>query len=330
MPESDSLDTLNTYFDLMVMNGGVRVFQAAQQHGLLEALSQQPNTAEGLADFCRLQREPTRLLLESLCSLDLVVKDDECYGPAPVLKLLAGDYQGLGDVYWDHLSSYLQTGKPLVRMDDPQQSEALYKKQALGLYWMMKPSAAIVADKMQIGTLRSGLKILDVGAGSAVWSLSMLAQDVDSSVTALDWPAVASIGQSLAGQMGLSAKFSILAGNYHEVPLDEEAYDLAIIGNVTHLETEAGNRELFEKVFRALSPGGEVLIVDIFSGQSAGNMQRTLYALGLALRTEHGTVHEQGLLTSLLQDSGFIDITFEPLPAPPFTMGMLVGKKAAN
>jgi ubiquinone/menaquinone biosynthesis C-methylase UbiE len=145
-------------------------------------------------------------------------------------------------------------------------------------------------------------------------------------VTALDWPAVLAIAQKAAAEAGLRERFATIAGDYHQVALPEAVFDLAIVANVTHLETAAGNRDLFARLRRALRPGGEIAVIDVFPVQPAGALPAALYALGLALRTTHGRVHSAADLKGWLGDAGFGECRFTPLEAPPYTMGMLLAR----
>jgi hypothetical protein len=77
---------------------------------------------------------------------------------------------------------------------------------------------------------------------------------------------------------------------------------------------------------RALKPAGRVAIIDVFSGQPQGDLNRTLYTLGLALRTEHGRVYAAEELSALLRECGFADPQLFALAVPPHVMGMLVAR----
>jgi len=62
-------------------------------------------------------------------------------------------------------------------------------------------------------------------------------------------------------------------------------------------------------------------------GQPEGDLARALYAMGLAIRTEHGRVHSPADLLRYLALSGFEKGVVTPLRVPPYTMGMIVAKK---
>jgi 2-polyprenyl-3-methyl-5-hydroxy-6-metoxy-1,4-benzoquinol methylase len=268
-----------------------------------------------------------RLLLDGLCSIGTLTRKDDAYSPALVTQFLSGNYKNLGDEYWDHLPQFLQTGIPLAKMDSIEQSEEQYEQQVSALAWMMAPAAEGMARLLGIGTARKALEILDVGAGSGIWSLTCAKHDAGSKVTVSDWPVIAKIAAGFAQQMGLQDRFSAIPGNYHEAELGNGKFDLAIVANVTHIETAQGNTDLLCRIHGALRPGGEVVIVDVMPTQVEGQISAALYALGLGLRTEAGQVHSPEVLQQYLGDAGFKEARLLPIAVPPYTMGMILAKK---
>ncbi len=327
MNAQEKLAALKTYFGLMTMNGGARIYRTAQDLGIFGAVGLDGATPQEVAGKCSLQERGVGLLLDGLCAIGALQHVGEAYVLTPVLQFLSGNYQNLSDEYWDYLPELLKTGVPMAKMDSAEQSEEQYKSQVTALAWMMKPAAETAALMLGIGKSRTALSILDVGAGSAVWSLTFAEKDKDTSVTALDWPGVLKIATMSAQNMGLEKQFTALPGNYHEVDLPEETYDFVIVANVTHIETPEGNRALFRKLRTSLKNGGELAIFDVMPGQEEGDLPRALYALGLALRTEQGQVYTCDELQGFLKDTGFSEATFNSIKAPPYSMGMIFARK---
>ena len=155
----------------------------------------------------------------------------------------------------------------------------------------------------------------------------MLRRDRSSTITALDWPEVLTVAQHQARAQQLESQLRVLAGDFHEIQLPESAFDVAILANITHLETPETNQRLLRKVHQTLDTRGEVVIIDVFPGSVEGNLTRLLYRLGLALRTEHGQVHSHEELSRQLREAGFISSEMRLLESPPHILGMLLAKK---
>ena len=326
MNQSEGLKAIGTYFNLMGINGGSHIYRIANQVGIFSALQSKPLAANEVAEQCGILAKPAGLLLECLCGIDVVVKKDNSYELAPVMYFLSGAYSNLSDEYWEYLPEYLKRGEPIAKMDNVEQSEGQYVKQVLALSWMLKPAAVAAGKMLEVGSKRKGLNILDVGAGSAVWSLSIAQYDEESQVTALDWPKVLEIAEGQARECGMAQRFQKMPGNYHETELPADTYDMAIVGNVTHIETPAGNSKLMAKLYQTLKPGGEVVIFDILSTEE-GKLASALYAMGLALRTEQGQVYGPEELKGFTEDAGFVDFGVMPIPVIPNTMGMFIARK---
>lgn len=327
MTREAQLGALQAYFELMNMNGAARVYHAAQELGVHDALRKGARSAAEVANACGLQEAPAELLLDGLRAMGTVVSTDGSYALAPVAEFLSGNYRNLGDEYWDFLPTFLRTGTPLAKMDSTEQSETQYVQQVSALAWMMTPAAEAFAKMLGMGAARTSLDILDVGGGSGIWSLTCAKHDAGTSVTVSDWQAIVDIAARFAERMGLSDRFTAIPGNYHEADLGSGAFDLAIVANVTHIETPEGNVDLFRRVRSALKPGGEIAVVDVIPVQAEGQLSASLYALGLGLRTESGQVHAPEALCTYLEEAGFRDAVVQPIPAPPFTMGMVIARR---
>ncbi len=330
MSEHENIGAINSYFELMSMNGGAQVYHVSLSLGIIDAAGRQSCSAREIARACGLGDAPVRLLLDALCGLRVLKRDGETYRHTPLMHFLAGPYRHLGNEYWQYLPEYLKSSEPLAAMDDPEYSEAYYRSQAAALAWMMRPAAEKAASLLVAGTARRGLNIIDAGAGAAVWSMSIAAHDERASVTAVDWPAVLEIAVTHARERGLDDRLKTLPGNFHDVELSDETYDLAIVGNVTHLETEEGNLSLFRKLHASLKTGGEIAVFDVMPGQVDGDLARALYALGLAMRTRNGRVYPREELEGLLTSAGFSAPSFSPLEVVPYTMGMILARKGES
>ena len=202
--------------------------------------------------------------------------------------------------------------------DTPGGAGALYPEVVSYLGALFAPVAERAADYLAAW----GLRVLDLGAGAAPWSLALAARNRDIRVTAVDVPAVLEVTRQVVATSGYDLQFDYLCGDLFTVDLGHSAYDLAIAGNLCHLFDEATNRRLLGRLFDALRPGGMVAILDALPNERLdGPRSVTLYALGLLLRTNRGQVYPFSTYTGWLRDVGYeaverIDLS----PTPPISL----------
>ncbi|MGB9904957.1 MAG: methyltransferase, partial [Desulfotomaculales bacterium] len=108
--------------------------------------------------------------------------------------------------------------------------------------------------------------------------------------------------------------------------LGEGVYDLVLASNVLHIYDEKTNRLVLEKVFRALRPGGRVVVHDYFLQNSGPAPEAALFDLNMLLGTLCGRVYGAGEVKCWLEGAGFQKISFLPLDRGS---GLLTGRKNA-
>ncbi len=318
------LEALETYFRLMSMNGGIQVYRTAVSAGILKKLGTGAATSEEVARTCGLHEGPTHLVLETLAAVGLLRRNGATFELAPAARFVMGPYRDLGDAYWNHLPKLLATGEPLMSVEKVDQGEAFYQAQAAALEWMLAPAAEAASAVL---ARRAPREVLDVGAGSAVWSLAVAKRDSAVRVTALDRPGVLQVALAAAARAGLSKQLIALPGEFNTVELMDDHFDLAIIANVAHLLTPEGNVALLRRIHGALKPGGAVAVIDVVPGNPTGDLPRALYALGLALRTKSGRTYSREELDRCLSEGGFDPGTWTGLDVVPHTLGMVVASR---
>lgn len=329
-----SNDPMSIYYQLMLMNGGSYVFQIAAKMGFIQAFAGGKSlTAEELAKGLGYQVRPSFLILESLESLGLLKRDqkenkfDDVFSLSEVAAFLTGNYQNLSAEYWEHLPTLLKEGTPFKKMDSIQDSENEYQAQVKSLEWMLGPTAKLAADLYFSKSKKKECSILDVGAGSGVWSFAMTMASEKSTATLADWPAVLEVAKASAKRHGIESKVSYIEGNFHETEWPQSNYDVCTLGNVTHILTPELNQNLFKKISKSLKNDGELIIYDVFSQREEGSLARSLYKLGLCIRTVEGEVFEPDQMEPWLKDAGFKSFDFHSLDVEPYSVGAYIAKK---
>jgi len=283
--------------------------EAANRLGVLTRLSTSPAPPAALARDCAISERGARLLLDALTGLGLAEAGADGSYRASALTGWA-----TMSVPWAGLAETIRDDHPAVAGDTPAGAETIYPDVVPYLGMIFAAAADRVADQLAA----PGLRVLDVGAGAAPWSLALAARQSDCQITAVDLPAVLRTTRQAVAAAGRAAQFRYLGGDLFEVEWGSGIYDLAVAGNVCHLFDEAANRRLLARMFDALRPGGRLAILDALPNERLdGPRPVVLYALGLLLRTTGGGVYPFTTYVGWLRDAGYDSIErLELLPGP--------------
>ncbi|MBC7712566.1 MAG: methyltransferase domain-containing protein [Rhizobacter sp.] len=323
---------LETYFKLMLAGGSTALYNYVQEHSLLADYKVGDTfSAKDFADKFNYKHGPAEVFLNSLIALGLLEKKADKYGISPVMELLKGNYKNLSAEYWAHLPVLLKTGTPFKRMDAVVDSEKEYQVQVKSLEWMMTPCAELMVEMLSKTRpdllTKKDLQVLDVGAGSGVWGFNFAYKNKDAKVTLADWPAVLVVAKDTASRKNIIDRVTTIEGNFHESVWPDGIFNMATLGNVTHILTAEANKTLFKKIYKSMAPGGELVILDAYGEVPEGELARALYQMGLTIRTIQGRVFMPEELKPMLLEAGFKTFEFHSLDVIPQSMGMLIAKK---
>jgi precorrin-6B methylase 2 len=311
--------------DFMELAGISAVVGSAQESGLLGALLEGSSEAGALAQRLGLEPAATAKVLDVLVVLGVAEKGSLGFTASDSFRAFSTMLpNGLESTtrLWGQLPAYLNKGIRGGRMDgDLGDRQAAYSAVVSGLGRMFGPAARRLAELLP----RPTGPILDVGAGSGIWSLEQARRAPGVRVTSLDLPAVLPNFLQFAEDMGLADRVDTLPGSFHEVVPPAATYARIITANVLHLETEEGAAALLKRLRPALAPGGELIVVDALAeGNLDRDLSRTLYDLHLTMRTANGANHPRGAIESWCRAAGFAPTELIALDTPPNAMAALV------
>jgi ubiquinone/menaquinone biosynthesis C-methylase UbiE len=262
----------------------------------------------------------TRIVLDSLLALGLIHKRDGRYSLPPVSETFlvrgkpsyVGDFRHVAMALWDgmaHLKESLKTGKPLSRMDTGAELE-VWEKLVLGIIVIAEPAAKALCDLLKIGTVRRGLRVLDIAGGSSIFGMTILTRDPTAEITQLDWPNVNAVAKKLNQERGLEGRIRFVDGEHHSARLEPDAYDLVLASNFCRFESPRGNQELFAKACAALKPGGHFIVNDFVPNEERTEPTFVLrFSVYTLTHTPEGECWTLSQYSEWLKAAGFGTIT---------------------
>lgn len=277
--------------------------------------------------------EATVRLLAALESLGLVEREgDSRYRNSPLAArhLVRGKDGYLGHAVrhfeglaggWSRLEEAVRTGRP-VGLEMAAREDYLRRLRVYVL--AMADQARLKADRLA-GALDFGgcRDFLDLGGGPGVYTVALLKKNPSLRATILDLASTLEITRGLLAAAGMEGKVELREGDLTRDDLGEGAYDLVLVSNVLHIYDEKTGRLVLEKVFRALRPGGRVVVHDYFQN-GVPAPEAALFDLNMLLGTLCGRVYGVREIKCWLAETGFQKISFLPLDRGS---GLLTGRK---
>lgn len=276
-------------------------------------LADGPADAHAVARACGCDVFGTRALLDYLSSLQLLDQQDNTYTLTPTAAafLVPGEqtYAGgwvlmeTGPGMWDGVLQALRSDRSSYHNAIPWAQDA----------WLESCRSSRPADSLRMWRAagiepgqRQGLRVLDMACGCAIKSLVLARADPTVHVTCLDSAEVLEVTRDLAGRLGVVPQVAFLPRDLRAMDLGEECCDAALLGQITYALTPEQNVDLFRRVYKALSPGGTLVIDAPIVSESPGEQDSFVTLLMRAL--SGGAAHRFADYCNWLDRAGFSQV----------------------
>ncbi|MCX4775227.1 methyltransferase (plasmid) [Streptomyces sp. NBC_01260] len=299
----------------------------ATQNSLFTLIHDGVDTAGRLAEKTGMAERGVQSLLDGLVGLGLLRTHDGTYHNTPEseLYLVEGkptDISGFAQLKlaeMDKLAGRLEVfraGGPLTEPMVEVADNPHWENVVTAIAGLSVTAARTAADVLGLAE-RENLSILDVGGGSGIFSSVWLRLNATARATQLDWEPINAIARRLLAQHSLADRFTCLDGDFHAIPLEAAAYDVALYSHVAHQEGPEDNVAVFAKLREALKPGGALVVCDyIVEDDRSGPAFPLLFASEMLLKSNHGGTWRRADYAAWLAEAGFEKVSFHPTASP--------------
>ena len=143
---------------------------------------------------------------------------------------------------------------------------------------------------------RPGLKVLDLGAGLAPWSIGIMEQSPGSTAVVNDLSEIIKLAEATLEDRGYSERVEMRRGDFHNISIEPNTYDIVVLAHICRTEGDERARNLIHRAVDALVPGGTLILADYFSDNDRKhNPFGVQMGLTMLASTERGAIltHEQ-------------------------------------
>ncbi|MFO0579681.1 MAG: methyltransferase [Polyangia bacterium] len=293
---------------------------AAAEARIFDCLGERDLSAVEIARETGLDARATRLVLDGLVGLGALSKEEDRYRNTPTsLRHLRVDTEHShairlwisGTRLWERLPEILRTGKlPEVggvtetwRRDSAENHAFIRTMYDLG--WLAAQSVAEALDLSEVG------HVVDLGGGPGHYTMAMLERSPTLRATVVDLPLTLMVTRSSLQLRRLADRVELIACDLFaaeaSISIPPATADLVLISHVVHMDGPVQNAALIKKAARLLSPGGRLVIHDMFLEEDRAHPQASsMFAVHMLAMTQRGEVYPVSTLRGWLEEAGLL------------------------
>ncbi len=270
--------TTDDVFDLIDGYVPSAALGAALELGLFWRLAEHPCETDDVAQAMGIPKNRCRYWLQVLCSIGLVEHTSEGYTPSSAAHttilntysqetwaFLAGEARDRFPAVYNLVSHIRHPGSSwaVQGLTPPDYFALLAERPERArrftrmLYELHIPLANTVAATLD---MRGVQRLMDVGGGSGVLSLTLLRHYPDLSSVVVDIAPVCAAGREIAHEQSMEDRIHYHAANFHRDALPS-GFDMVLACDVG-----VYREELFRKLHSVLQAQGRLIVIDQFAG----------------------------------------------------------------
>jgi 2-polyprenyl-3-methyl-5-hydroxy-6-metoxy-1,4-benzoquinol methylase len=317
---------------------GSKTLLSAVELDVFTELAKAPADADTLSKNLQLHERSSRDFLDALVALGLLQRKSGVYSNTletdTFLDAAKPSYIGGFLIMtslrlyptWGGLTEALRTGKPQSEAKD-QASEDLFAKlyadtDKLKVFLQAMTgislgNARLIAEKFDWSKYKT---FCDVGTAQGALAVTVAKAHPHLSGIGFDLAPVEPIFNEYAEKNEVSERLKFESGDFFKGELPN--CDVIVMGHILHDWNLEEKRMLVAKAYKALNPGGALIVYDaMIDNEREKNTFGLLMSLNMLIETPGGFDYSPAQCAEWLKEAGFKDIRFEPL-TPTHMMGI--------
>jgi (2Fe-2S) ferredoxin/SAM-dependent methyltransferase len=289
-------------------------------------------TAAEVAQKISTHPRATEMLLNALASMGTLLKQQGVFHDTPVTARYfaegSKDNARPGLIHtaniwhrWSNLTDCVRAGTAVGHQEMAERDNDWTKPFIAAMHRNAAERTPLVVQAVGTGPAE---RLLDVGGGSAAYSIAFAKANEKLHATVLDLPPVLALAQGHINAAGLAGRVATRAGDLRRDPLGK-GFTLVLVSAICHMLSPEENQDLLRRCFEALAPQGRVVIQDfILEPDKTAPRHAALFALNMLVGTEAGSTYSHEEYSAWMRGAGFEEVRHLRLPGPS---GLMMGRR---
>ena len=292
-----------------------RVLLSAFELKIFTVLDKHMMTSEDVSNKVNTDTRATDRLMNALCGMKLIKKvKGKFYNTDLASKyLVEGKPEFMGNLYhtnhlwntWSYLTDSVKKGSSYKGDQNKVEKEDWVEAFIGAMHYRGVNQGKIVSMMIDLTNVK---KMLDVGGGSAAFSMEIVKKNPSIKATVLDLPHVIPLTKKYVGDAELLDNFNFIEGDYLTKDFDSN-YDLILLSAIVHINSYEQNKMLIKKCADSLNNNGMIIISDfIMNDDRTQPVHGALFSINMLVGTASGDTYTEGEMREWFDSAGLSKI----------------------
>jgi ubiquinone/menaquinone biosynthesis C-methylase UbiE len=305
------------------------VLEAAVRHRVFDVLDAAPKTIAQVHKETGASERGLTAVMNALVGMGFLAKDNQgLYSLTPESSTFlvstkpafqGGFFRHISEQLipkWLHLNKIVETGQPETAVNLEEAGGDFFQQFVVDIFPMSYPAAQTLSRHVSANGSAGRVRVLDLAAGSGVWSIALAQASEHATVTVVDWPEVIPVTRNMAAKFGLAGRYSFIPGDLLQVDFGS-GHTVATLGHILHSEGRDRSRKLLNKTFQALAPGGTIAVAEfLVNADRTGPLNGLFFAVNMLVNTDTGDTYSFEEISGWLKEAGFTNARTLDAPGP--------------
>jgi len=292
-----------------------RVLLSATELKIFSVLDKHMMTSEEVSIKINSNQRATDRLMNALCAMGILKKvHGKFYNTDLSSKyLVEGKPDFMGNLYhtnnlwytWSYLTESILKGTSFKGDQNKKDKDDWVEAFIEAMHYRGVNQGKILSMMIDLTNVNT---LLDVGGGSAAFSMEIVKKKPSIKATVLDLPHVIPLTKKYVEEAHLSSSFDFIEDDYltKEFP---SSYDLILLSAIVHINSYEQNKSLIKKCVDVLNKNGMIIINDFVMNEDRTQPSHgALFALNMLVGTANGDTYTEKEMKEWFQSAGLTNV----------------------